>query len=125
MLARTISTLIQIPLRSSRAGNIDDAPTPMSHNPPTSMATKKNASTPLTGKALTKEVCRLIRLARSHWDAHRNHACRGERERALTLYQQLTDTEKDQIPQVLRVWLRYRSEKYFGPDRTPPGKHRS
>lgn len=89
------------------------------------MASKKHTATPLTGKALTKEVCRLIRLARSHWDAHRNQACRGERERALTLYQQLTDTEKDQIPQVLRVWLRYRSEKYFGPDRTPPGKHRS
>ena len=32
--------------------------------------------------------------------------------------------EKDQIPQTLRVWLRYRSEKYFGPDRTPPGKPR-
>ena len=26
-----------------------------------------------------------------------------------------------QVPQVLRVWLRYRSEKYFGDHRTPPG----
>jgi hypothetical protein len=24
------------------------------------------------------------------------------------------------VPQELRVWLRYRSEKYFGEDRTPP-----
>jgi hypothetical protein len=26
------------------------------------------------------------------------------------------------VPQVLRVWLRYRSEKYFGNHRTPPGQ---
>jgi hypothetical protein len=25
------------------------------------------------------------------------------------------------VPQVLLVWLRYRSEKYFGDHRTPPG----
>jgi len=71
-----------------------------------------------------KEVCRRIRLARSAWDAHRNPACRRERERALALYATLDEAAKEQIPQVLRVWLRYRSEKYFGPDRTPPGSPR-
>ena len=69
---------------------------------------------PLTGAELVKEVCRLIRLARVQWDAHNNAACRRERGRALRLYQTLTEEQKDQIPQVLRVWLRYRSEKYFG-----------
>jgi len=44
-----------------------------------------------------------------------------ERTRALALYERLSAAEKEQIPQVLRVWLRYRSEKYFGDDRTPPG----
>lgn len=81
---------------------------------------------PLKGDDLIKEVCRRIRVARSYWDAHNNAACRKERERALTLYNTLTKTEKAKIPQVLRVWLRYRSEKYFGDHRTPPGsKHRS
>ena len=81
---------------------------------------------PLEGEALIKEVCRRIRVARSYWDAHNNAACRQERERALTLYNTLTKAQKDKIPQVLRVWLRYRSEKYFGTHRTPPGsKHRS
>jgi len=75
--------------------------------------------TPLTGAALIKEVCRRIWVARSYWDAHNNAACRGERERALALYKTLTKEQKDQIPQVLRVWLRYRSEKYFGAPRTP------
>jgi hypothetical protein len=74
----------------------------------------------LTEDALIKEVCRRIRVARSYWDAHNNAACRGERDRALELYNTLTKEQKDQIPQVLRVWLRYRSEKYFGADRTPP-----
>ena len=74
---------------------------------------------PLTGEALIKEVCRRIRVARSYWDAHNNAACRGERERALTLYNTLTKEQKDQIPQQLRVWLRYRSEKYFGVHQTP------
>ncbi|MCL1474685.1 hypothetical protein LAY57_29080 [Argonema antarcticum A004/B2] len=41
--------------------------------------------------------------------AHNNAACRGERERALVLYNTLTKEEKDQIPQQLRVWLRYRA----------------
>lgn len=78
----------------------------------------------LVGPALVKETARRIRLARTHWDAHKNGACRMERERALSLYNRLTKEEKDQIPQVLRVWLRYRSEKYFGDHRTPPGTGR-
>lgn len=79
---------------------------------------------PLQGDALIKEVCRRIRVARSYWDAHNNSACRKERERALVLYNTLTKIEKEKIPQVLRVWLRYRSEKYFGAHRTPPGRDR-
>lgn len=79
---------------------------------------------PLTGEALIKEVCRRIRVARSYWDAHNNAACRHERDRALQLYNTLTKEQKDKIPQVLRVWLRYRSEKYFGAHRTPP-QHQS
>ncbi len=76
--------------------------------------------TPLTEDALIKEVCRRIRVARSYWDAHNNKACRGEREKALQLYNTLTKAQKEKIPQVLRVWLRYRSEKYFGDHRTAP-----
>lgn len=72
-----------------------------------------------------KEVCRLIRLARSHWDAHRNAPCRGEREKALKLYGTLTEAEKALIPDQLKVWLRYRSEKYFGEHRTAPGKKKN
>ena len=87
-------------------------------------APKKANESPLAGAALVKEVCRLIRLARSHWDAHNNRACRGERERAMVLYESLTPSEKESVPQVLRVWLRYRSEKYFGAGRTPPGSRR-
>jgi hypothetical protein len=68
-----------------------------------------------------KETCRLIRLARSYWDAHRNPACRTHRAMALKLYESLSKEQKEKIPQELRVWLRYRSEKYFGPGRTPPG----
>ena len=78
----------------------------------------------LCGEALRKEVCRRIRLARGYWDQHNNRACRAERERALALYDTLSGAEKEQIPQVLRVWLRYRSEKYFGEQRTPPGRRR-
>lgn len=74
--------------------------------------------TPLTEADLIKEVCRRIRVARSYWDAHNNKACRGEREKALKLYNTLTKEQKEKIPQVLRVWLRYRSEKYFGDHRT-------
>lgn len=69
-----------------------------------------------------KEACRLIRLARSHWDAHHNAACRLVRARALALYMSLTRDEKEQVPQVLRVWLRYRSEKYYGSGTTRPRK---
>ncbi|HEY9652611.1 MAG TPA: Precorrin-3B methylase [Coleofasciculaceae cyanobacterium] len=79
---------------------------------------------PLTGEALIKEVCRRIRVARSYWDAHNNAACRGERDRALALYNTLTQEQKDKIPQQLRVWLRYRSEKYFGVHRTLPKSKR-
>jgi hypothetical protein len=32
-----------------------------------------------------KETCRLIRLARSYWDAHRNLACRTHRDMAQVL----------------------------------------
>jgi hypothetical protein len=86
-----------------------------------SVTGKNDRAVPPAGEALTKEVCRRIRLARSHWDRHDNAACRRERTRALALYDTLTKTEKEQIPQVLRVWLRYRSEKYFNDSRTPPG----
>jgi hypothetical protein len=75
----------------------------------------------VTGAALIKEVCRRIRVARSYWDAHNNRACRSERQKAMALYEILSESERDKVPQVLRVWLRYRSEKYFGKDRTPPG----
>jgi hypothetical protein len=86
------------------------------------MPAKKKANTqPLTGAALVKEVCRRIRVARSYWDAHNNRACRGEREKAMALYESLSEAEREKVPQELRVWLRYRSEKYFGNDRTPPG----
>jgi hypothetical protein len=39
----------------------------------------------------------------------------------MALYESLSDTQRKKVPQVLCVWLRYRSEKYFGDDRTPPG----
>lgn len=85
------------------------------------VATKRTpADRPLTGPALVKETCRRIRVARSYWDAHNNRACRGEREKALLLYEALNEAEREKVPQELRVWLRYRSEKYFGAERTPP-----
>ena len=87
-------------------------------------AKKRDLGKPLTGEARIKETCRLIRLARSFWDAHNNRACRGEREKAIALYETLTKAEREKVPQVLRVWLRYRSEKYFGEGRTPPGGHK-
>lgn len=79
---------------------------------------------PLQGAELVKEVCRLIREARKEWDAHNNASCRRIRGRALALYMTLTEEQKDQIPQVLRVWLRYRSEKYFGFRKNKPAKKR-
>jgi hypothetical protein len=36
----------------------------------------------------------------------------------------LSEIEREQVPQALRVWLRYRSVKYFGDDRTPPGSRK-
>lgn len=88
----------------------------------TFMPAKKNKNDqPLSGEALIKETARRIRVARSYWDAHNNKACRGEREKALALYERLSNEEREKIPQVLRVWLRYRSEKYFGEHRTAPG----
>ena len=78
---------------------------------------KEKRSTPPLGKALVKEVCRRIRLARKRWDDHNNRACRAEREKALALYHRLTETQKAQVPPELRTWLRYRSEKYFGQGR--------
>jgi len=88
------------------------------------MPVNKKSAKPLAGAALVKETCRRIRLARSYWDAHNNPACRGERQKALALYESLTAEEREKVPQVLRVWLRYRSEKYFGEGRTPPGSGR-
>lgn len=88
--------------------------------------TMPNPNSPAKEDALIQEVCRRIRQARSFWDAHNNAACRQERDRALSLYNTLTPAQKDRIPQVLRVWLRYRSEKYFGSHQTAPGSpHRS
>lgn len=84
------------------------------------MPAKNKSEQPLTGAALLKEACRRIRVARSLWDAHNNRACRGEREKALALYERLSAAEREKVPQALRVWLRYRSEKYFGDHRTPP-----
>jgi len=83
-------------------------------------AKKRDTDRPLGGPALIKEVCRRIRVARSYWDAHNNRACRGERQKALALYETLSEAEREKVPQELRVWLRYRSDKYFGADRTPP-----
>lgn len=88
-------------------------------------AKKKQPQHPLTGKALVKEVCRRIRVARSYWDAHNNRACRGEREKAMALYETLSKDQREKVPQTLRVWLRYRSEKYFGDHRTAPGSPRT
>ena len=88
------------------------------------MPAKKRNERPLTGDALVKETCRRIRVARSYWDAHNNRACRGEREKAMALYETLSETDREKVPQELRVWLRYRSEKYFGEHRTAPGTGR-
>jgi len=82
---------------------------------------KKKEDDELSGEALVKETARRIRLARAHWDAHENGACRSERERALALYAKLTPEQKKKLPQTLLVWLRSRSETDFGEGRTPPG----
>ncbi len=76
----------------------------------------------MTSRAeLIKETCRRIREARKRWDAHENSACRRERERALESYEELTKAERAEIPEQLRTWLRYRSEKYFGKDQKGNG----
>jgi hypothetical protein len=62
--------------------------------------------------------CRGQRLAR------RRGGCRRERSRALALYNTLTPEQKDRIPQQLRIWLRYRSERYFGFRKNKPKKKR-
>lgn len=85
------------------------------------MPAKKKPDRPLTGSALVKETCRRIRVARGFWDAHNNRACRSARAKALEMYETLSPEEREKVPQVLRVWLRYRSEKYFGDHRTAPG----
>lgn len=85
------------------------------------MPAKKKKNKPLVGNQLVKEVNRRIRLARKHWDAHNNGACRRERLRAFELYETLSEQEKEKVPQALRVWLRYRSEKYFGEGRKGNG----
>jgi hypothetical protein len=80
------------------------------------MPAKKNrrpADHELVGPALIKEVNRRIRLARTHWDAHNNAACRRERERALALYETLSAEQRARVPESLRVWLRYRTEKNY------------
>ncbi|MEN8774455.1 MAG: methylated-DNA--[protein]-cysteine S-methyltransferase [Akkermansiaceae bacterium] len=57
----------------------------------------------------------MIREARKRWDAHeKNQSCRQARERAVVAYEKLSKEERNEVPEGLRVWLRYRSEKYFG-----------
>lgn len=87
------------------------------------MPAKKNRvrEEDLQGTALLKACNRRIRAAMSIWDAHRNAACRRERERALRLYERLDENQRRQVPEQLRVWLRYRSAKYFGEQHDAPG----
>ena len=70
---------------------------------------------------LIKETCRLIREARKRWDAHENESCRRLRARAMAAYEELSKAERDEVPETLRVWLRFRSEKYFGKGRAGGG----
>ncbi|MCE2882159.1 MAG: hypothetical protein LW636_07360 [Planctomycetaceae bacterium] len=83
-------------------------------------AKKRPSSRAPTSAERVKEACTAIRRARTLWDAHRNAACRGERAKAMALYDALSPDEREKVPDALRVWLRYRSEKYFGPHTTPP-----
>ena len=71
-------------------------------------AKKKPTDKPLAGADLIKEVNRRIRAAKSLWDAHNNAACRGERDKAIALYETLTHEQREKVPEQLRVWLRYR-----------------
>ena len=68
-----------------------------------------------------KEVNRRLRVAMKLWAAHRNAACRAERKAALALYEGLSPKQRELVPQDLRVWLRYRSVKYFGEGRRGHG----
>jgi hypothetical protein len=71
---------------------------------------------------LIKEASWLIREARKRWNAHdKNQSCRQARDRALVAYEKLSKEERNELPEVLRVWLRYRSEKYFGAGRNGNG----
>jgi len=71
---------------------------------------------------LIKEASRLIREARKRWNAHdKNQSCRQARDRALVAYEKLSKEERNELPEVLKVWLRYRSEKYFGTGRNGNG----
>lgn len=90
---------------------------------PDPMPAKKHRVDPATlaGPALLKEATRRIRAARKLWDAHRNAACQRERAKAIELYERLTPAQREQVPQQLRTWLRYRSEKYFGEGRAGRG----
>ena len=85
-------------------------------------AKKRPTARPATSAERVKEACACIRRARSLWDAHRNAACRGERAQAMALYEALSPAERAQVPEQLRVWLRYRSENYFGDHTTPPAR---
>ena len=87
------------------------------------MPAKKNKINPdtLQGEALFKEACRRIRAARTLWKAHQNKACRHERAKAIALYERLSEDQKQKVPEELRTWLRYRSEKYFGKGRKGNG----
>ena len=77
---------------------------------------------------LSHLVSRDISDATDRWLAcptsfsHNNAACRGERTKAREMYESLSHELREKVPQTLRVWLRYRSEKYFGEHRTPPQK---
>ena len=87
--------------------------------PPAVPAKKNRRPDPATlaGPALVKETNRRLRAAVKLWDAHRNAACRAERAKALALYERLSPKQREQVPQHLRTWLRFRSEKYFGATR--------
>ena len=66
------------------------------------MPAKTKRTRPLTPAELIKETCRRIRVARGYWDAHNNRACRGEREKALALYESLSQADREKVPQELR-----------------------
>ena len=73
-------------------------------------------------RELVKEASHLIREARKRWDAHeKNQSCRQARDRATSVYEKLSKEERNELPEALRVWLRYRSEKYFGRGRRGNG----